>query len=45
MITVKVGNRKKKILRQWERDALLVVAFGLLGALWITGTLGSWLQL
>lgn len=43
MITVKVGNRTKKILRQWERDALLVVALGLLGALWITGNLGAWL--
>ena len=44
MITVKVGNRKKKILRQWEKDALLVVAVGLLGALWITGNLGAWMQ-
>lgn len=43
MITVKIGNRKKKILRQWERDALLVVALGLLGALWIIGTLGAWI--
>lgn len=44
MITINVGNRQKKILRQWERDALLVAALGLLGALWITGTLGTWLQ-
>lgn len=43
MITVNVGNRKKKILRQWEKDALLVVALGLLGALWITGNLGAWI--
>ena len=44
MITVNVGRRKKKILRQWEKDALFVVVVGLLGALWITGNLGSWLQ-
>lgn len=44
MITVNVGNRKKKILRQWEKDFLLVLAAAILGALWITGSLGAWLQ-
>lgn len=44
MITVKIGNRKKKILRQWEKDAILVLVVGLLGGLWIAGNLGAWLQ-
>ena len=44
MITVNVGRRKKKILRQWEKDAILVLVVGLSAALWITGYLGLWLQ-
>lgn len=44
MITINVGNRQKKILRQWEKDAILVLVVGLAAALWITGNLGSWLQ-
>ena len=41
---VKLGGRSVKVLRQWERDAILVLVVGLAAALWITGNLGSWLQ-
>lgn len=37
-------KRKRIVVRQWEKDALLVVVVGLLGALWIHGHLGAWIQ-
>ena len=37
-------KRKRIVIRQWDKDALLVVVVGLLGALWITGYLGTWVQ-
>lgn len=43
MMKVKVENRSVKVLRQWEKDAILVVVLGLLGGLWITGYLGAWI--
>lgn len=36
-------KRKRIVIRQWDRDALLVVVAGLLGALWIHGHLGAWI--
>lgn len=36
-------KRKRIVIRQWEKDALSVLVVGLLGALWITGNLGTWI--
>lgn len=40
---IRVEGKRRKRFRQWEKDAMLVVALGLLGGLWVTGYLGAWI--